>query len=120
MTLVGGRGVRVSAPTLTVGADAFQGSAIHAVARIGNPARFFAHLESLGITAAYHAFPDHYRFTPADLAFAGASAILMTEKDAVKCALFADDRCWALPVRAVIDPALIDLIEEKLRGRQTA
>ena len=44
----------------------------------------------------------------------------MTEKDAVKCALFADDRCWALPVRAVIDPALIDLIEEKLRGRQTA
>jgi tetraacyldisaccharide-1-P 4'-kinase len=44
----------------------------------------------------------------------------MTEKDAVKCVAFVDDRCWALPVRAVVDASLVTLIEEKLRGSQTA
>ncbi len=44
----------------------------------------------------------------------------MTEKDAVKCRAFADDRCWYLPVRARIDPALVDRIEEKIRGSQAA
>ncbi len=33
----------------------------------------------------------------------------MTEKDAVKCAAFADERCWYLPVRASVDPALVAL-----------
>jgi cation transport ATPase len=50
----------------------------------------------------------------------GATAILMTEKDAVKCERFADDRCWALPVRATVEPALIALVERGLRGRKTA
>jgi tetraacyldisaccharide-1-P 4'-kinase len=44
----------------------------------------------------------------------------MTEKDAVKCIAFADDRCWALPVLAAIDDSLVALIEERLRGSQTA
>jgi tetraacyldisaccharide 4'-kinase len=57
---------------------------VHAVAGIGDPARFFAQLKAMGVDAAEHAFPDHHRFTAADLAFAGARAILMTEKDAVK------------------------------------
>jgi len=63
-----------------------------------------------------HAFPDHHRFVPDDLRLPRATAILMTEKDAVKCAALADSRFWALPVRARIDPALVDLIEGKIRG----
>jgi tetraacyldisaccharide 4'-kinase len=93
---------------------------VHAVAGIGNPARFFAGVKALGIEATPHPFPDHHRFVAGDLAISGATAILMTEKDAVKCVAFADARCWALPVRAVVDPALVDLVEEKLRGSQTA
>ena len=67
-----------------------------------------------------HAFPDHHAYTAADLAFPLARAILMTEKDAVKCAAFADDRCWWLPVRARIDPALVDLVLARLHGSQAA
>ena len=93
---------------------------VHAIAGIGNPERFFAEVRSLGIDATCHPFPDHHVFTPSDLAFAGASAILMTEKDAVKCAAFADDRCWYLPVRAHIEPALVDLVLARLHGFQTA
>jgi len=120
MSLVGNRFVQVNAPTVTASAEAFRSGTVHAVAGIGNPQRFFDHLSALGITATEHAFPDHHRFTAEELAFSGATAILMTEKDAVKCAAFADDRCWVLPVRAAPDPALLVLIEEKLRGSQTA
>ncbi|MEO8738402.1 MAG: tetraacyldisaccharide 4'-kinase [Casimicrobiaceae bacterium] len=120
MTLAGERFVRVNAPEVRTNADAFRNADVHALAGIGNPQRFFEQLRSLGIAATCHAFPDHHRFTPRELALPAASAILMTEKDAVKCASFADDRCWALPVRAMIDPALVSLIEEKLRGSKIA
>lgn len=120
MSLVGESFERVNARTLTAPAAAFRKAGVHAVAGIGNPSRFFEHLRSLGIDPACHPFPDHHRYAPADLAFPGASAILMTEKDAVKCVAFADDRCWMLPVQAVIDPSLVALVEEKIRGYQTA
>jgi tetraacyldisaccharide 4'-kinase len=120
MTLAGSEFRRVDAPVLTADADAFGGAGVHAVAGIGNPARFFAQLDALGIPAVPHPFPDHHHFVAADLAFAGANAILMTEKDAVKCRAFADERCWYLPVRAHIDPALVARIEEKIRGSKAA
>ena len=73
----------------------FRGAGVHAVAGIGDPARFFATLAALGIDAETHAFPDHHAFRPSDLDFAGATAILMTEKDAVKCESFADPAMWS-------------------------
>jgi tetraacyldisaccharide 4'-kinase len=118
MTLVGDRFVRVNAPSITATVDAFRTGDVHALAGIGNPQRFFDHLRALGIVATCHAFPDHHRFAPSELALPEATAILMTEKDAVKCTAFADDRCWALPVHAVVDSALVTLVEEKLRGSQ--
>jgi len=99
---------------------AWRGGGVHAVAGIGHPQRFFALLRAQGIAAVEHVFPDHHAFTARDLAFPGASAILMTQKDAVKCARFADERFWYLPVRATVDPALVVLVENKIRGSQTA
>jgi tetraacyldisaccharide 4'-kinase len=93
---------------------------VHAVAGTGNPRRFFDLLARMGIDAVPHAFADHHAFVPADLDFAGASAIVMTAKDAVKCARFADARLHALDIRAVIDPALVALILERIDGRQAA
>jgi len=100
--------------------SAWREGEVHAVAGIGHPQRFFAMVRSLGIAASEHAFPDHHRFTPGDLAFPGASTVLMTQKDAVKCVGIADDRCWYLPLRATIDPALVALVEKRIRGPQTA
>jgi tetraacyldisaccharide 4'-kinase len=120
MTLVPDRFVRVDDPLTTASASAFARNRVHALAGIGHPARFFAQLAGMGIAAIPHAFPDHHRFAPGDIAFADAEAILMTEKDAVKCEGFADERCWYLPVRARVDGALVNLIEGKLRGSQAA
>jgi tetraacyldisaccharide 4'-kinase len=94
---------------------------IHAVAGIGHPQRYFQHLEALGITFTQHAFPDHHPYHASDLSFTDCDAILLTEKDAVKCATFADARYWVLRVDAQIDPALIDQILRKIapHGHQT-
>jgi tetraacyldisaccharide 4'-kinase len=102
-------------PGHAVGPESFQRRRVHAIAGIGNPARFFAHLEALGLTFEAHAFPDHHGYKPADLAFEGADAIVMTEKDAVKCAAFAHEKYWALRVDAVPDPELGELVLRKLR-----
>jgi tetraacyldisaccharide 4'-kinase len=83
----------------------FAGERVHAVAGIGDPGRFFAHLAELGVQAVPHAFPDHHPFVAADLEFGDAAPVLMTEKDAVKCKRFAKPAHWVLPVRAVPDPA---------------
>jgi tetraacyldisaccharide 4'-kinase len=80
--------------------EAFAGQRVHAVAGIGNPQRFFAMLRERGIEVIEHGFPDHHAFVPPDLAFADELPVLMTEKDAVKCAAFADARLWYVPVSA--------------------
>jgi len=109
-------------PGLTATADHFQLTRNHAVAGIGHPQRYFSHLEKMGIPFTPHPFPDHHRYMANELAYANCDAILLTEKDAVKCIEFADTRYWALRVEAKIDPALIELILRKItpNGLQTA
>ena len=65
---------------------------VHAIAGIGNPARFFAGLQARGIEVIAHAFPDHHAFVAADLEFGDGLPMLMTEKDAIKCVTFAHRR----------------------------
>jgi tetraacyldisaccharide 4'-kinase len=98
----------------------WRGAAVHAIAGIANPQRFFDLVRSLGLQPVCHVFPDHYRYQRDEFSFPGAEAILMTEKDAVKCARFGDSRCWWLPIRARIEPALVDRVERRLRGREAA
>lgn len=93
----------------------FRPASAWAIAGTANPQRFFALVAKLGIDARTRAFPDHHRYTAADLALPDAQAILMTAKDAVKCLRWADERFWALDIRARIDPALVDRIEERLK-----
>jgi len=110
------------APGKTAAAGHFHALNNHAVAGIGHPQRYFRHLQSLGVPFTPHAFPDHHSYSANDLAFAGCDALLLTEKDAVKCAAFADERYWVLRVEAQIDPALVDHLLRKIEfhGRKTA
>jgi tetraacyldisaccharide 4'-kinase len=81
----------------------WRGRKVHAVAGIGDPQRFFAMLDTLGIEAIAHPFPDHHRFRVSDLAFDDELTVLMTEKDAIKCRDLATERHWAVPVDAELD-----------------
>jgi len=115
MRLVGNRFWNLLNPTTTASPGAFHGRRIHAIAGIGNPGRFFAHLRKLGLDGMSHAYPDHHPYRPEDIGFADADAVLMTEKDAVKCAAFASEKLWALAVEAEIDPGLGEAVLRKIR-----
>jgi tetraacyldisaccharide 4'-kinase len=80
------------------------GVRVHAVAGIGNPQRFFDLLRSYGLEVLPHAFADHHAFSARDLDLPGKLPILMTEKDAVRCAAFANDRLGFVPVTAQFSP----------------
>ncbi len=122
MRLEGAAFQNLANPASSRTAGDFGGLRVHAIAGIGHPQRFFDHLKSLGLVVQSHPFPDHHHYTAADLAFRDADAILMTEKDAVKCAPFANEKCWALRVDARLDPMLAHHILERIvpHGRQTA
>jgi tetraacyldisaccharide 4'-kinase len=87
-----------------------RGVRVHAVAGIGNPQRFFELLRSYGLNLLPHAFPDHHAFTARALDLPGSWPILMTEKDAVRCAPFANDRLVCVPVTAQFSPADADTL----------
>ena len=113
------RGQRV--PLRQLGRD---GARIVAAAGIGNPQRFFSMLAAQGLRCAELALPDHHDFLDQPFAGLDAELILITEKDAVKCAqieqLRNDPRLWVVPVTARIDAALALHIVEKCRGHSTA
>jgi tetraacyldisaccharide 4'-kinase len=114
--LAGAKFHRLSDGTQVETASAFAGKRVFAIAAIGNPQRFFETLAGLGIRPECHAFRDHYAYRSEDLDFAGAEAILMTEKDAVKCAGFAPHYAWALRVDAEWPAAFVAGLLEKLDG----
>lgn len=88
---------------------------VTAMAGIGNPQRFFRTLESLAFTFDTRIFPDHAHYDASILESLPADRpVLMTEKDAVKCAGLAQDNWWYLSVEAhlseTFEAALLNLL----------
>jgi len=89
-------------------------TAVHAVAGIGNPQRFFDTCKLEGYHFESHAFPDHHHFNKHDLMFGDQKPILMTEKDAVKCQRLTIDNAWYLPVDAKLSDGFLTALLAKL------
>ncbi len=117
MQLVGDQFYNLDDKHLTASVADFKQKKVTAIAGIGKPERFFAHLRKLGLNFSSLSFADHYAFSAQDLAKIDCDAIIMTEKDAVKCKPFARQNCWVLPVQASIDEALLPVILSKLQKR---
>jgi tetraacyldisaccharide 4'-kinase len=90
----------------------------HAVSAIGNPARFEKTLQNSGVkllsTAHYR---DHYAYTPADFEKYNDEIVIMTEKDAVKCRVFAKPNWYFLPVDAKPSTAVIHKLNLLLKEK---
>lgn len=91
--------------------SAVRGRRLFAFAGLADNEQFFAMLPDL---AGTRSFPDHHRYTPADLdairaaaAAAGAERIVTTEKDAVK--LGAHD-IIAIPLEFLFDEAVLERV----------
>ena len=110
--------VALGDPARCCGAADLAGKKLYALAGIGHPERFFAQLAALGLDCTPRAFPDHHPYSAADLEFARGGTLLLTEKDAVKCAGLFPGEAWVLPVRAELDPGLLEKILGKIGSRK--
>jgi tetraacyldisaccharide 4'-kinase len=92
--------------------------AIAAVAAIGQPERFFSMLRTQGLKLdAAIALPDHDPYNTSPFTALGTDLILITAKDAVKCARFDDPRIWVVNVAPQFsDTGWLDGLNEKLHA----
>ncbi|HWG76011.1 MAG TPA: tetraacyldisaccharide 4'-kinase [Steroidobacteraceae bacterium] len=116
MRLVGERLFALDASGRQLELASLRGRAVHAVAGIGDPARFFRQLRAAGLTPTEHAFPDHHAYRREELSFADGVPLLMTEKDAVKCRPLGLHDAWYLPVSASFPPAEAGALRELLQA----
>lgn len=99
----------------------WRGQRVHALAGIGQPGRFFDDLRQAGLAPECWALADHAPIDRQWVEGLQADVILMTSKDAVKCAHWPDtlrNRCFEVTARAMVEPGFIDWLEERLRGSQ--
>lgn len=93
----------------------YSGIKIHSIAAIGNPQRFFDTLRNLGLATTPRAFPDHHVYRREDFdSIPAGQAIIMTEKDAVKCGSLGLADAWYLPVEARLPAAFDNAFKQKL------
>ncbi len=89
-----------------------------AAAGIGAPDRFFTMLRAAGLVIDELPLADHYDYSTNPFSDCAADRILITEKDAVKCAdnssLANDPRLWVVPLVTEVDPTLIDAVVARI------
>lgn len=107
---------KVGAPEQCRSLQSFSSQPVHAFAAIGNPARFFAELDKNQIDYKAHRLPDHHRYSAEDFARIETKTILMTEKDAVKCAHIALADAWYVEIESDLPMALKKALLHKLRS----
>ncbi len=104
--------------------ESFSRQRLHALVGIGNPQRFLDYLDRFDLYFDSRVFPDHYHYRPDDILFQDDAPVLMTEKDAVKCRAFADERHWYVPVTARLDDRfgdrLLNLLQDRMNGQKVA
>lgn len=101
--------------TLAQIADDYLPNKITAVAALGNPQRFFDDLLKQGISGKTIPLPDHATYTPEFFSQLNAQCILITEKDAVKCAAISDERIWVVPLSLTLPDNLVDWLQSILQ-----
>ena len=115
MDLVPGPVVSLRNPEITRELSELRRQRVTGVAGIGNPKRFFELLRSGGLHLDELPYPDHHPFSREDVESWPPGPVIMTEKDAVKCAGFARDDCWYLPVAPRLDGRFGRLLLDKLK-----
>ena len=105
----------------TIGFFRIRAACSHAIAAIGNPGRFFSMLRAHGLSLDEHPLPDHAAIPRALLGNDCGQAVLMTEKDAVKCPDGSLRNAWYVEVDARVEGSaansMLDRIVSLARDR---
>lgn len=100
--------------------EAFRGRRVTIMAGIAHPELFARALERQGVAGPLVALPDHHAYAAGDLARLDDAPILVTEKDAVKLAGFADARVWVVPLRLELPTAFVATLIDRLHALRGA
>ncbi len=95
------------------------GQDVLAIAAIAHPEGFFDSLEAAGLNAETRRFADHHAFTPADFAEADPRPLVMTTKDAVKCAFLRRREAYALEYTVTLPQAFANALLDRLAAIAT-
>ena len=101
--------------TLEQIAEQFLPKNIAMIAGLGNPQRFFDDLAKQGVTGKHLPLPDHATYSSEFFNTIKAPCILMTEKDAVKCAGIQDERIWVVPMSLHVPDKLMEWMQSILQ-----
>lgn len=108
-----GQAYRLRAPQEKMALDDLPSRDWLAITGIGRPQGFFDMLRARGVRFSPRAFADHHAFEEEDLPADGA--VLMTEKDAVKCMGFAGPDWWAVELDVSPETGFIDWLGARIK-----
>lgn len=114
MRVLGTEAWALSSPGRAEPLSSFKGRRVHAVAGLGNPQRFFAMLVEAGLDVVPHALDDHHQFSGPELHFGDGLPVMLTEKDAVKCATLDLPDAWVVPAEAQLPQSFADAVHRQL------
>lgn len=122
-----GQAYQLIHPEETAPLQSFANKKVLAAAGLGHPQKFFDILNSVGLGADPEnsggemktlPLPDHFSFESnpfEDPAFNDREAILITQKDAVKCESFTDPRLWVVPLEAKLPEQLLQWVKTTIQ-----
>ena len=108
-----GRAYRLQAPQHKIALHELPQRDWIAATGIGRPQGFFDMLAAWGIRFRPRAFADHHAFQIGDLP--ADAAVLMTEKDAVKCRMIAGADWWAVELDVAPEAGFMDWLDARLK-----
>ena len=108
-----GRAYRLQAPQIQIALRDLPQRDWIAATGIGRPRGFFDMLAAQGIRFSPRAFADHHVFQAGDLP--ADAAVLMTEKDAVKCRKIAGADWWAIELDVALEAGFMDWLDARLK-----
>jgi len=115
--------VSLTDPERSIPVSSLNGQSVHAISGIGNPDRYYSYLRNNKLHIISHEFPDHHPFKKEDVNFNDGLAVVMTEKDAVKCSDYATENHWYLPITATLPDSftyrLEALMKDIIDGQKT-
>ncbi len=94
--------------------EEFRNLRLLAVTGIARPERFIDEFARAGLQPEFRIFPDHHQFAEEDFSDGEFDAILMTEKDVVKCDAFPEQNIWYLMLDLDVSDSVVESLKHTL------
>ena len=109
--------ISLGKPAKTISLSELCDMKVHVITGIDNPENFFSYLQTHKLELIIHQFPDHHIYEEHEVVFNDDLPIIMTEKDAVKCARYSNNNHWYIPIVAKLPNSfnnVLDTYTEKM------